>query len=226
MVRLKSVKGFTLIELLISMTVMGLVIGLGTYGFSLFSKHWDGRDGFFERSLGELQRVDLCVSVLQGTLPWAVKDTNGAVGFYFLGREEGVTFVTQNGIFSPDAPALVRLFRESIDGRAFQLVYEEAPLANESLRRADQVVPFKHRLVILSRVQTLEFRYFGLGSPEERLGDVIDGAVAAPRWWGEYDGMDRFQHPLRLELNIDGHRTDFPLPDRTDLVLNATAQEL
>jgi prepilin-type N-terminal cleavage/methylation domain-containing protein len=221
----RPIKGFTLIELLIVTVVLALVIGIATFSFSLFVRSWDGRDWAFEKSLGQLQRLDLAVGVLQGALPWAVRNESGDVGFYFLGREEGVTFVAQEGIFAEDAPALVRLFREPIGGGRWRLVYEEASLRSVSLRFADQVVPFQHRLVIVSGLNEMRFRFFGRSLKAELAEATPDDGNNPAVWWTEYDGMVHFQHPIKVEMNIDGSRVAYLMPDRDGVVANAVVRE-
>jgi prepilin-type N-terminal cleavage/methylation domain-containing protein len=218
-------RGFTLIELLISMTVMSLVIALGTYAFSLFAKDWDGRSWAADRSIADYQRLDLVISAIRGALPWAVRDQTGAIGFYFLGRDEGVTFVTENAVFSDDGPALVRIFREAAGRQRWKLVYEEAPLSRESLRSADQVVPFKYRLIVFTAAQEIRFEFLGWDEQNARVADDSQGSVIPPRWWEEFDGLKRFHHPLKLRLVIDGHASAFAMPDRSDLIRTAIDTE-
>lgn len=226
MARRNRLSGFTLVELLISMTVMSMVIALGTYAFSLFTKDWDGRSWSADRSVADFQRLDLVIAAVKGAFPWAVRDQKGAIGFYFLGRDEGVTFVTESPVFSDDGPALVRIFRESVDRQQWQLVYEEAPLATESLRSADQVVPFKHRLLVFSAAQEIRFEFLGWDEQNRRLADDLQGSVIPPQWWDEFDGLKRFHHPVKLRMVVDGHATSFAMPDRSDLIRTAIDSDL
>ena len=130
--------GFTLIELLLSVAIMGLVIGIATYSFSLFTRHWDGRSWGFDSAIGSWQRLDLVVSALNNSLPWLVYSEKGELGYYFLGRDEGVTFISDSPVFAQKSAAVIRLFREQQVGGKWRLVYEEAPLSSQSLRRANQ----------------------------------------------------------------------------------------
>jgi prepilin-type N-terminal cleavage/methylation domain-containing protein len=223
MVTRARVVGFTLVELLIAMTVLTMVIGLSSFAFSLFSRYWDGNLERFERSLGSLQRLDLVITALDDALPWAVRGGGGEVGFYFLGREEGVTFVTNSPVFEPGAPALVRLFREQTKNGKWALYYEEAPLGEVSLRFASQVVPFKYRLQVLGSASEIGFRYYGYesrgGAAEAELG--AEPEVAIPIWLPEYDGMVRYRNPLKVALAIDRHESVFDMPERDNLILSA-----
>jgi len=216
----RRLRGFTLIELLISITILGLVIGLSTYGFSLFSRHWEGPKSGFERASGQMQRLDLVSRALNDALPWLVRNDSGRPGFYFLGRDEGLTLVTSSPIFAVGSPAVIRVFREPDGSGAWRLVYEEASLATLVLRDATQTLPFDRRLIILEGVKSITFRFYGWASVEERLGsNDIEGGVA-PRWWDEFDGIVRMQQPKRVSLTLGGFEAIFQMPERTDTLLN------
>ena len=206
--------GFTLIELLLSIAIMGMVVGIATYGFSLFARDWDGRSGGFDAALGAWQRLTLIEGCLSDSLPWLVRDTNGGLGYYFLGRDEGLTFITSSPVFAFQSIAVVRLFRErQIDGR-WRLVYEEAPMIGQLLKRAEQRLRFSKRMVILKDTSSLSFQYLGWSSIEAREAEL-------PQWWNEYDGMRTYQNPLKVAMIVDGHRSFFELPDRADAALQA-----
>jgi prepilin-type N-terminal cleavage/methylation domain-containing protein len=213
-----TVRGFTLVELLVAIAIFGLVVGVASYGFSLFSRHWDGRRGDFERAQGEYQRLDLVNTALQDTLPWVVRGEKGALGFYFLGREEGLTLVTDSPVFSPGRPAVIRLFREPETSGSWKLVYEEAPLDKVLLRRADQVLPFSYRMVVAQGLSKIEFRYFGWESLDVRLAAADNPEPGRqPGWSGEFDGILRHQHPQRIGLRLGGGETVLFVPERASI---------
>jgi len=214
------VTGFTLIELLISITVLSMVIGISTYAFSLFSRDWDGKVGDFDLAAGQLQRVELLHGAIRDAAPWLVSGAGGGgLGFYFLGREEGMTFVTESPLFDPRGLAVVRVFREREEGApTWRLVYEEAPLQGLLLRDAAQVLPFQNRLVILRGLSALQFRYFGwrsLGEPSAG----IEAGVFAPEWFTDYDGIVRQQQPIRIGLRAGNTEVFFDVAERDETIL-------
>jgi len=212
-------RGMTLIELLIALSILSLVMALASYGFSLFAGYWErGRDAF-EKSSGRLQRLALVTQSLESSIPWMVKDAQNDIGFYFLGRDEGVTFVTTEPVFASRGLAVVRLFRERDGVQKFRLVYEEAPLFGINLERADQILPFRHRLVVLSGLDSLSFRFFGYSSAAERgLGMDDERATnAATRWFTTFDGLKAGVNPLRVELLINGMEFRFDIPSSGDV---------
>jgi prepilin-type N-terminal cleavage/methylation domain-containing protein len=212
--------GLTLIELLIAITILSLVIGIATYGFSLFSQHWGGPRTGFERAAGQMQRVDLMSKALRDALPWIVRNDKGAPGFYFLGREEGLTLVTASPIYTSDGPAVVRIFREPEGTGSFRLVYEEAPLSGVLLRDASQVLPFRHRLIVLEKMTGISFRYFGWRSITEQLQADEPGNNGVPSWWDEFDGIVRAVQPQRVGIRFGSFEAVYAMPDRSRTLMD------
>ena len=220
MVAHPRVKGFTLIELLIAITVMSLVIGISTYAFSLFTRNWGGQTGSFDRAAGQLQRVELLGRVIRDAVAWLVIDERDKQnpGFYFLGRDEGMTFVTESPIFNPRGLAVVRVFREREESsQTWRLVYEEAPLDGVILRRASQILPFQHRLVVLQGLRSLDFQYFGWDSLAARVGND-EQTPGGPQWFTEFDGIRRQQQPSKIALRLDQANVSFDLAERDEVI--------
>ncbi len=214
-----KVAGFSLVELLVAVTILGMVIGVATYGYSLFSRQWSVRLGGFDEAQGEYQRVALVVRALEDTLPFVVRDDAGVPGFYFLGREEGLTLVTGSPVFAPGEHAVIRVFREPVADGKWRIVYEEAPLRGVDLRLAGQTLPFAHRLVVVDGVAQAAFAYYGWESADVRARAGEDGAPATPTWSTEFDGLVRRQHPERIALRLGASQAIVFVPDRADLAL-------
>lgn len=207
MVAQPRVTGFTLIELLISISVMSMVIGISTYAFALYTRHWDGQMGSFDRAAGQLQRLQLLSVAIRDSVAWLVVDEKGKdLGFYFLGRDEGMTFVTESPIFDAHGLAVIRVFRER-EGRAWRLVYEEAPLDGVLLRKASQVLPFSNRLVLLRGLSSVKFEYFGWSSRAARLMEGESAGRETQQWFSDYDGIGRQHQPSRIAIQL-GDRDD------------------
>jgi prepilin-type N-terminal cleavage/methylation domain-containing protein len=211
-------RGFTLLELLIAMTIFGLVVGIAGYGYSLYSRHWSGQLGHFEAAAAGYQRLDLVTAALQNALPYMVRDAQGLSGFYFLGRQEGLTLVTASPVYSPGGEAVIRVFREPAAEASWNLVYEEAPLAGVDLRYADQQLPFAHRMIVLRGLKRLEFAYFGSISIKGRFA-TGEQSTELMRWFDSYDGLKTRLHPDRIALKFaDGEAVVF-VPARIDATL-------
>jgi prepilin-type N-terminal cleavage/methylation domain-containing protein len=211
--------GFTLIELLIAIAIFSMIIGLASYSFAIFTRHWDGLRGDFSASRAVLQRIDLFSQSLSNAIGWVVADDAGGLGFYFLGDSDGFTLVTATPMFDAEGPAVIRVLRERVpDGQGWQLVYEEASLRGVVLRRADQELPFSKRVVVARGLSSLKFQYLGWLSTAERSGDT-DFAGVPPRWLDSFDGLAQRQQPLRIAISIDGLVTPFTLPDRDEVLL-------
>jgi len=216
-------RGFTLVELLISITILSLVIGLASYAFSLFSRHWETPRRGFQLAVADLQRLDLVVRALGDAIPWAVRTDQNGLGLYFLGREEGLTLVTASPVFATGTPAVIRVFREPAGNGRWRLVYEEASLSTVLLRQSSQELPFNRRMTVLSDLQAMRFSYFGWPSIDARAVAADTGARA--EWSNDFDGLARLQQPLRLRLDFGSFETVLPLPERTDAILGRVSPD-
>lgn len=216
----RTLKGFSLLEMLVAIVVLSIVIGISTYAYSMFVRQWDGHLGRFDEAQSQYQRLEWLAAALHDTLPYLVRDENDATGFYFLGRDEGLTLVTMSPIFGIGEPALIRVFREPEEDGAWRLVYEEAPFAGTLLARADQRMVFRHRLVIARGLPQPRFRYFGWADSSTRLStEELEGVDR--KWFEEYDGLQRRYHPEKIELRLGKDAAVFDVPVRVDTVVQA-----
>ena len=216
----RSLRGFSLLEMLVAVAVLSMVIGLSTLAYSMFIRQWDGHLGQFDEAQSRYQRLTWLANALQDTLPYVVKDQQGILGFYFLGRDEGLTLVTMSPIFGVGEPALIRVFREPDQDDTWRLVYEEAPFAGSLLAKANQRMDFRHRLVIARGLPRLVFRYYGWPDLESRLS-AGESLTSTPTWFDEYDGMLRRYHPEKIELRLGGDTAVFDVPARVDELVSA-----
>lgn len=220
----RTLRGFSLLEMLVAIVVLSIVIGISTFAYSLFMRQWDGHLGRFDKAQSQYQRLEWLAIALEDTLPYAVHDDQDRLGFYFLGRDEGLTLVTMSPIFAVGEPALVRVFREPSEDGTWQLIYEEAPFAGTLLARADQRMKFRHRLVIASDLPRPTFRYFGWANAGSRL--AIDDAFTEQRsWFDEYDGLVRQFHPEKIELQMGNEIAVFDIPERANAIISAYAED-
>lgn len=217
----------TLVELLIAVTIMTMVIGVATYSFSAFSIYGQADQSKVDRAISRYQRLSLLHSALDGAVPWLVTSKNDEVGFYFLGRDDGFTFVTSQPIFNDGQLAVVRVFREPDVTGAWRLVYEEATISHKDrLTFADQVLPFANRLVVVSGLSKLSFRYFGWSSLRVRLDESSDRKLGtAKSWFTEYDGIARGQNPEKVSVQFDDFFFEVLQPDRSSTFLARVIQE-
>lgn len=209
---MKNHKGFTLIELLVSAAILFTLLALAMFGYQLFNQQWSKDNRRSQLAYQQLRNYELFSTAMQGIIPYAVKDKE-EIGFYFLGREQGFTAVTQAPIFNTDAPAVIRVFREANTEGGFRLVYEEASLTLQPLVDANQTLPFSHRMEVIPHLASIEFSYF-----RQKLGLVElteqDDVIREFEWVKLHDGLTTKSHPNQLELNFAGFSWYFSIPER------------
>lgn len=218
-------RGFTLLELLISVAILSMVIALSTYSFSLFSNHWNTRERDQLQSQNDHRLFQLLDRALKACMPWVVFDRTGKLGFYFLGREEGMTLVTSRPIVNVDAPAVIRVFSEPDGPGRFKLVYEEASLDQISLLAADQTLPFTHRVIIRRNLSDLDFRFFGWSSSLAKAESLSSDSPVLPQWHTKFDGLVGTSHPEKLSIELDGLPWIIEVPATADFVTSRLGGE-
>lgn len=209
-------RGFTLIEMLISATLLMIVLGTAMYGYQLYMQFWHKEEAQQSIRFDSYRNSDLLYTALRGIVPYAVQRKQ-AYAFYFLGRDDGFTAVTQSPIFNPGALAVIRVFRETTTQGGLQLVYEEASLRSMLLIDAEQELPFSHRLVITTALTQLEFRY---QQTSNEINDTFpEQLVRVRKWLPEFDGLLLGTHPTKIKLTVNSLVIDIEVPDRQNLLL-------
>lgn len=214
--------GFTLIETLIAMVLLSLLMISGALAYDYFSQNWQRNKGLADETLERHHLLTLVQKVTRNTFAKAVPTGNQRYGFYFLGRDNGFTAVSQVSVQNPDLPAVYRIFLERNGINKFRLVYEEAVLAETYLTSADQQLPFNFRRILYDNVEQISFQYYGYKSLDERNRTVAadTGQTYELEWFPEYDGLQRVLHPQAIEINMNGFRWLIEVPDTVEQALS------
>ncbi|MBL4941377.1 MAG: prepilin-type N-terminal cleavage/methylation domain-containing protein [Colwellia sp.] len=196
-------KGFTLIELLITMAIMAMVMSVASYNYSQYSRYWHTKLGSYEQRQAQMRSKLQLRDSLNAMAPYIVKNSSGNWVYYFLGRDEGLTFVTYAPIFAQQGgTAVVRIFKEPQGEGSYRLVYEEAPLTSIMLTQANQILNFQYRLVIANDLPDVVFEYYGW--PDRNSKYNIEGRVTtSASWSSEYDGTKTSLQPDKIKITSD-----------------------
>lgn len=214
-------RGFTLVETLISATLLLMVLGIAMFGYQLYMQYWQREQSQYAESFRTYRDNDLLHNALRGIIPYAVSGS-GQFGFYFLGRADGFTAVTQTPVFNPGALAVIRVFREPGTDGQFQLVYEEASLRNLMLENAEQELPFQHRMVLKQQYQRLGFGYMQVFYTVNEAFPELQSRQT--QWLEELDGLKLRTHPVKIRLQLNDLNFELPVPDRQNILLQRYQQ--
>lgn len=205
MTRFKQ-QGFTLIELLLVMTILLLLLGMVGMASGTLTQQWNRLMQKNNEAFQEYKKIDLVRSALSAIVPFQVKDKSEQSGFYFLGRADGFTAVTESGILNAGRLSVFRLFSEKQPDGRFSLYYEEAPLNHYPLVYAAQQHQFNFRLLLVENLTQLSFAYYGwkdVQSYQDYMAQMT--TVEQKEWKPEFDGMQLRLQPERLEVRLDSY---------------------
>ncbi|RUO62600.1 PulJ/GspJ family protein [Pseudidiomarina insulisalsae] len=217
-----ATSGFTLVETLIAMVLLSLLMISGALAYDYFSQNWQRNKGLADVTLERHHLLTLVQKVSWNTYAKTVAMGNERYGFYFLGRDDGFTAVSQISVQHPDLPAVYRIFREPNGRNGYRLVYEEAVLRDTYLTNADQQLPFNFRRILYDNIEQLSFDYYGYQSLTERNATVAGdmGETFQLEWFSEYDGLQRSLHPQAVAINLNGFRWLIEVPDTVEQAMS------
>ncbi len=217
--------GYTLVEVLIAMVILVSLMFTANYSYSMYAHYWAGRLGTFDRTMFYFQGMLQIKETIDAAIPYIVNNGDGAHTFYFLGRDEGFTFVTAAPIFAVTAndAAVVRIFREKTS-EGFQIVYEEAPLSAGLLIDLEQQLDFKYRTVLMRTPQAISFSYYGWAVREHKYERQVHFDKVRS-WSNEYDGAKRRIQPEAVKLHIGNETLAYQLTAGHDKLINFYIEE-
>jgi len=206
----KSSTGFTLIELLISMSLLSMVVLIGSSAYGLFSQRWSGQLGGYDLLLHQSRSVILVQDVLDSLVPYVAFDAQGRPFVYFEGNRNGFVGVSSKSIYSAENFSVARLSSRQNEDLTFDILYEEWPMDDQLLVSVDQYVKFSPPIILFKSVLNPTFEYFGFSDVGNR-----DSAEGAPQqqaeWSGTYKGIDALFVPSKARLSFSSIAGSFQI---------------
>lgn len=219
--------GFTLIELLIATSILLMMMSLAMLSYQLFQRSWQKELSDISVNYQKFRTNDLISESLQGVIPYLVRNSD-QYGFYFLGREEGFTAVTDSSVFAAGETAVFRLFREKQQNGLFQLVYEEALLEGIQLVDAAQNLPFLHRVVVAQDQSFINFSYYTQPNLTNsiRIDEITGDISIVLEWLQQHDGIQSRTHPQLIKVDLSGFAWQVRVPSRSTTLQNRLNAEI
>lgn len=203
--------GLTLVELLVTMTILAMIVVIGTTSFSVFAQRWSGELGSFNASVSRARDSILVQEVLDSLVPWVAYDNAGKPFVYFEGNRNGFVAVSSRSMYSAGDYAVVRLSVVQNSDTRFDVLYEEWPMSNDILLSTRQKINFSEVTLLYASVNNPVFEYMG-SSPVEEIDD-FSGLYRSskPEWLQSYNAMYSLTPPLRARLSFEVGEYDFQI---------------
>ena len=200
---MKKFDGFSLVELLVTMSMLSMIIFLGSSSYALFSKGWDGKLGDFDSTLRSAKSMILVQSVLDNLVPYLAYDINGFPGIYFEGNRNGFVGVSSNSIYQDQRLTVVRLSTRQKPDFSFDVFYEEWPIGRDSIIPVAWPLEFSSPILLFESVKNPLFEYYGWQSLIDKNSNG-EGLPPPPQWMSNYDAFKGGAAPLKALFSFDG----------------------
>ena len=197
---MKIVRGFTLFELMMSMSLLSMVVLIGSSAYGLFNQRWDGQLGRFDSLLQEAKSIMLVQDVLDSLLPYVAYDDQGIPFVYFEGNRNGFVAVSSRSVRSEGNYSVVRLSALQNKDLSFDILYEEWPMDKSLLVSTNQFLDFSKPIKLFSSVADPTFEYYGWS--DIRLRQSGDDIRPPPKWSDTYNGLEAWFAPSMARLSF------------------------
>ncbi|MDG1166190.1 MAG: prepilin-type N-terminal cleavage/methylation domain-containing protein [Porticoccaceae bacterium] len=204
-------KGFTLIELLVTMSLLSMVILIGSSAVGFFSERWQGQLGNFDIRMRNAQTIMLVQDVLASLIPYVAYGPDGKPFIYFEGNRNGFVAVSSMSLYSHNDFAVVRLsIKENLD-LTYDVLYEEWPMSDSVLVSTHQQLEFSEPLVLFSSITNPRFEYLGWSSIKSRTSISAENISPPPSWLDNYNGLLAWFSPIKVRFGFMSLESDYSI---------------
>ena len=202
--------GFTLVELLVSITLLSMIMLLGTWSFSIFINKWDGRLGYFSKHISQAKDHILLGDVVSAITPHLI-NANNNISYYFQASKTEVKAASHSAIFHVNTPVFVRLSVETYTDGSKYLLYQEAPLVPFNIIDGFE---YTHEKILIQQANILEFSVLGWSNASEKIisEDPLSGSNGMkPIWRSQYNSITTNIMPLAIRIYWNEGEIEIPL---------------
>lgn len=206
----RSNPGFTLIELLISMTLLSMVMLLGSWSFSTFTNKWEGRLGYFSKHVSQTKDLILLNDVLMSIIPY-VYNVNKNPRYYFSLSNTELKAVTKNSIFHPGKPVAFRLYIDELENGSKFLTYQESVL---TVLDQYSELNYTHEKILIAEADAISFRVFAWSNIKDKIRseDPLNSmSNKKPSWSNNYQSKVSNLMPITVQISWDENLVNFPI---------------
>jgi prepilin-type N-terminal cleavage/methylation domain-containing protein len=208
--------GFTLIELLIVTILLSLLMFSGTYAYSLFTNKWQSELGHFNQSNLQATGFVHLQKILANISPYVIRTDNNQPAFFFVGGPDSLLAITHDGLFTDNSAEAFRLSSVKAADGTYQLLYQARSLANMAIINESQSVEFSDEIVLVDRLDKIQFRYFGWSSYGDKKSQSADNLVGEIKWYDVFSGIDKQLTPEKIVLKLTQGDKHIPISVNLD----------
>ena len=200
---MKRHQGFTLVELMISTTVLIMVMMVGTYGYSLFTRNWERHTGLVDSQFENAKDLARINKVLDSVVPLVIYGESEFGAFFFKGKVSEVTAISATGMFTSGGPVVFSLAFEEQEGEG-SLLYKELPITSQLITSAEQNINYQYQTRLLKGVDKAEFSYLGWANFDAKIDFKFNpqGAPKMRNWQPSYLSHQTRLHPEKLRVRF------------------------
>lgn len=200
--RISKSMGFSLVEVLVATSVLMLVMFIGSYAYSTYSKYWKKELGEYSDSFSDVKQINNLYRIIRDVEPYIMKGGKKGAYFYFEGGKSVLRAATNNSISKPGFPALfeIKAVKNSMGG--IDIIYSEFVLYENPVVVESELGEYNYSVLLVSNLDDFSLEYTGWGDYNQWIANEEGWTQAAPGKFGFYSGKDTLIPPVSIELYL------------------------
>ncbi|BDX07691.1 prepilin-type N-terminal cleavage/methylation domain-containing protein [Planctobacterium marinum] len=201
---LNNQAGFTLIETLVAITILMMMIFIGTFGYQTYSVYWQKELGDFRSDLAEVRGVITLQRLIRNIKPIVFKGGNRGGYVYFEGGDSLIRAISNVSIASEDTAVAFEINVVQLDSGMVKLVYREYPIATQPLLSEDDIGDYQDEITIINGFEDIRFEYYGWQDYNDYAAtqQLESNATFDKKWFGLYSAKDTLISPEQIKVRF------------------------
>lgn len=210
--------GFSLVEVLIAMTILMMVLFIGTMAYRTYSVYWQKELGDFNAHLAEMKGITNVHHIIRNIKPMVLKGGKLGGYVYFEGGDSVIRAIANEAFTDENAAAAFELKivnNQSIGG--VRVEYREYAITSNPVIEQKDIGSYGQKTILLSGFEDIRFEYFGWPSYADYNAFENPESQIQPNpktWFGLYSGQDTLMSPeaVKLRLKRNGNWSEINIP--------------
>lgn len=212
----KKTNGFTLIEILVALTILMMVLFIGSLAYRTYSVYWHKELGDFNADLAEYEGITRLQNLIRNIKPMVFKGGERGGYVYFEGGDSLIRAISNESVQTQNAISAFEISVVQDTSNTVRVEYRESTVIDKPLLSEMDISGYSKPIVILKGFEDIRFEYFGWidfdnFSVEQHQDNTLTGEK---KWFGLYSGKDTLISPLQVKVRFkkDGVWSELRIP--------------
>ena len=208
----RLIKGFTLVELMVAMSLLSMIILVGSMSYSVFIESWSKVNHLVNQNIRKAKNLMLLRKTVNSTMSYMLTNNSEKSGLLFNGDQLSFLSITTSPIFNDEYPSFYQIAfepsKKSTDGRDVgRLIYRELSSKENYVINIDQLINFEHEMLLFDDISNFKVVYLAWPYYQDKL-QVFDEESKPKRWINTYNSFNSLILPEAISIQFTDNKNE------------------